>query len=225
MKKAISIFGFLAVAALLSGCKKPYPASDFSIEIIDLKNMKDDIYAQCLIKNDSDEKLYFPIDSSSVEFFNWMYDKGFPFNSFYALFYKQNKKDTIYSSFFTDVYYEDTLAYFKLRKGRDSLENLNKRIIDSLGEQRRGLLWGIKYREVQKKSFYMNPKSSKTVFLKIDFQVTFQKRMAYDINSYAKREIENSYMQIAIRIDSTEAKEFLLPRDPWIRMLFYYELI
>jgi hypothetical protein len=191
----------------LVGCRGIAPASDTSVEILNVESVRDVLYVKCLLKNNSDKKSYFPIDSCSVKFLNWI-DKKTTVNSFYVLFYQ--KKDTIYSSF-RDVYYKDPLIYFKRK---DSLNKVNTKIIDSLGEKKQGLFWGIRYREIQKNSFYINPKSSKIIFLKINLHNTIRKEVTvYDTSYYDKEKLKNSHIQIVIKIDSKETENLLLQKD------------
>ncbi len=179
------------------------------INILSVTCENENIFLQCQINNLTDEKLYFPTNNEQVKFFSDL-QKKFNVNGYYAFFYGGN--NLIYATT-PHPYVINQKREDSLRKRKDSLLKLNSLLIKENGNEKNGL-WGLQYFSIKKNNFYLKPHGSIDIKVKINLEGSVEKSLLIgDISVYNKKHLEDSHIQIAIRVDSTEAKELLLTKD------------
>lgn len=209
LKKINLIIVFIIILFIVYNCNKTenktQAPNTYPIEILNILYKENSIYVKCLIKNNTNVKLYFPIDNQTVKCLNNEYKK-LNVNAFYGLVF--NGDSIKYAKYYISFNNQG------LKKYNDSIKKLNIKQYNSPINNENSIFWNIKYYKIKKNSFYIHPFSSDTIVIKFDLDINLDKiAVVYDLSGYDKNDLKNSKLQIAIRIDSTEAKNLLLPKD------------
>jgi hypothetical protein len=220
MKKILLLAIASLFLSLLLNCKgkdnvstKSAPLVAVEIIKVEPSSNKREIWVSCEITNNSNNKLYFPIDKNYVRFYSNLSMMGIEGSFFYVFFYDKNDKK-IWAGLVSNIYYEDSIVLKhkidSINKIREKWMKLNAEIMNKRGEDL-GYNKGILNREIKKNGFYLNAGESKTVKIRVDGKYSVEKDIFIGDNSYYRFFSEEfKTIQIAVSVDSVYTKNDVL---------------